>query len=95
MCHYLEAATQASFHLEGRDQQTSEMGMLKTSSGLAEAGSLNKSSGLAPALGVTKFINMRDIILVTLCCATKVRLRCSTNPPFLLHVRHNSYQSLL
>jgi len=22
-----------------------------------------------------------DMILVTLCCATQVRLRCSTNPP--------------
>jgi hypothetical protein len=34
----------------------------------AEAGSLNKCSRLARALGVTKFINMRDMILVTLCC---------------------------
>jgi hypothetical protein len=31
---------------------------------------LNKSSRLARALGVTKFIIMRVITLVTLCCAT-------------------------
>jgi hypothetical protein len=31
---------------------------------------LNKSSCLAPALGVTEFINVTDMILVTLCCAT-------------------------
>ncbi len=30
---------------------------------------------------MTKFINTRYIILVTLCCATLVRLRCSTNSP--------------
>ena len=36
----------------------------------SEAGSLNKSSCLAPALGVTKFTAARDVILVTLCCAT-------------------------
>jgi len=35
-----------------------------------EAGSLNKSSCLAPALGVTKFISVMDMILVTLCYAT-------------------------
>jgi hypothetical protein len=35
-----------------------------------EAGSLNKSSCLAPALGVTKFIIVKDLILVTLCGAT-------------------------
>jgi hypothetical protein len=46
-----------------------------------EAGLLNKSSCLAPALGVTKFIIVGDMILVTLCCATYVALRCSTNPP--------------
>jgi hypothetical protein len=45
------------------------------------AGSLNKSSCLARTLGVTKFINMRDMILVTLCCAAQVRLGYSTNPP--------------
>jgi hypothetical protein len=36
----------------------------------AEAGLLNKSSCLAPTVGVTKFIEMRDMILVTLSCAT-------------------------
>jgi hypothetical protein len=35
-----------------------------------EASLLNKSSCLARALGVTKFINMRDMILVKLCWAT-------------------------
>jgi hypothetical protein len=35
-----------------------------------EAGFLNKSSCLARTLGVTKFINMRDIIWGTLYCAT-------------------------
>ncbi len=46
-----------------------------------EAGLLNKSSCLAQALGVTKFIIVKDMILVTLCCATEVGLRCSTKPP--------------
>jgi hypothetical protein len=32
-----------------------------------EASLLNKSSRLAPALGVTKFVIVTDIILVTLC----------------------------
>jgi hypothetical protein len=36
----------------------------------SEAGLLNKCSSLAPALGVTKFRIMRDMILITLCCAT-------------------------
>ncbi len=36
----------------------------------SEAGLLNRGSCLARALGVTKFINKRDMILVTLCCAT-------------------------
>jgi hypothetical protein len=36
----------------------------------SEAGLLNKGSCLARALGVTKFINMRYMILVTLCFAT-------------------------
>ncbi len=50
--------------------------------GESEAGSLNKGSCLAPpALGVTKFKTARYMILVTLCCATYVQLRCSTNPP--------------
>jgi hypothetical protein len=35
-----------------------------------EAGSLNKSSLLTPALGVTKFIIVTGMILVTLCCVT-------------------------
>ncbi len=43
-----------------------------------EAPSLHKS--LAPDLGVAKFATARDMILVTLCCAPKVTLRCSTNP---------------
>ncbi len=30
------------------------------------------------ALGVTKFTNMRETILVTLCCATYVRFKCLT-----------------
>jgi hypothetical protein len=37
---------------------------------LPEAGSLNKCSCLAPASGVTKLKTTRDMILVTLCCAT-------------------------
>ncbi len=36
----------------------------------SEAGSLNKCSCLAPALDLTNFKNTRDMILVTLCCAT-------------------------
>jgi len=47
----------------------------------SEVGLLNKSSCLAPALGMTKFINVTNMILVKLCCATQVRRRCSTNPP--------------
>ena len=35
-----------------------------------EAGLLNKSLCLAPTLGVNKFIIVKDMILVTLCCAT-------------------------
>jgi hypothetical protein len=35
-----------------------------------EAGLLKKSLCLARALGVAKFTNMRDVILVTLCYAT-------------------------
>ncbi len=37
---------------------------------ISEASLLNKSSHLAPALGVTTIVNVRDVILVTLCCAT-------------------------
>jgi hypothetical protein len=36
----------------------------------SEAGLLNKFSCLARALGVTKFTNVKAMILVTLCCAT-------------------------
>jgi hypothetical protein len=43
----------------------------------------NKSSCLAHDFGVTKFIFTGDIILVTLCCATIVQLRCSANAPAL------------
>ncbi len=35
-----------------------------------EAGLLDKDSCLARALGVTKFINIRDMILFTLYCGT-------------------------
>ncbi len=48
--------------------QKSQTWMLNKST--SEAGSLKKSSCLAPALGVTKFTAARDLILVTLCCAT-------------------------
>jgi hypothetical protein len=44
--------------------------MLNKPTSEAEASSLNKSSCLARALGVTKFIIVTDMILVTLCCAT-------------------------
>ncbi len=37
----------------------------------SEAGLLNECSCLARTLGVTKFTNMRDMFMVTLCCATK------------------------
>jgi hypothetical protein len=40
----------------------------------SEAGLLNKSSCLARTLGVTKFMNIRDMIWVALCCATEVKL---------------------
>jgi hypothetical protein len=49
----------------------------------SEAGLLNKSSCSAAALGVTKFIDVKDMILVTLYCATNVGLKCSKNPPLL------------
>ncbi len=35
-----------------------------------EGSLLNKSSCLGPALGCIKFIIVRNVILVTLCCAT-------------------------
>jgi hypothetical protein len=37
------------------------------------------SSNLAQTLGGTKFINAKDMLLVTLGCATQVQLRCSTH----------------
>ncbi len=46
-----------------------------------KAGLLNKRTSLAPALGVTKFIIILDMILVTLCCVPEVWLRCPTSPP--------------
>jgi hypothetical protein len=42
---------------------------------------LDKSSCLAQALGVTIFGCGINVILVTICCAAKERLGCSTNPP--------------
>jgi len=48
----------------------------------SDLGLLNKNSRLAAALGVTKFTTVIAMNLVTLCCATKVRLR-STNPPLV------------
>jgi hypothetical protein len=50
---------------------------------VSEAGLLNKSSCLAQTLGVTKFIMVLAMDLVTLCCATYAGLRCSTNPPLV------------
>ncbi len=44
-------------------------------------GLLNKISCSALTLGVTKLANIRYVILVTLCCAIYVRLRCPTSPP--------------
>ncbi len=35
-----------------------------------EVGLLNNGSCLAPALGMTKFIIVKDVSLVTLCCVT-------------------------
>jgi hypothetical protein len=46
---------------------------------LPEAGLSNKSSHLAAALGVTKFLVLLAMNLVTLCCATSVSLGCLTN----------------
>jgi hypothetical protein len=48
---------------------------------------LTKSQSLAAALGVTKFDNARDTNLVTLCRATQVRLRNSTNLPTFVEQR--------
>ncbi len=46
----------------------------------SEADLLNKSSRLAPAFGVNKFIIITDIILVTLCFATKSDFMLSESP---------------
>ncbi len=50
----------------------------------SESSSLNKSSSLVAAVGVTKFTAIVPMSLVTLWRDTWVRLRCSTNPPYLL-----------
>ncbi len=36
---------------------------------------------MVPALGIPKSIIVKYIVYVTLCCSTKVRLKCSTPPP--------------
>ncbi len=54
---------------------------------VTEASLLNKSSCSAPPVSVTKFTNVRDKILVTLCCADQVRLECLTNPPLFCLVQ--------
>jgi hypothetical protein len=63
---------------------------------------VEKSSGLAPALGVTKFIISKDVILITICRATEVRLmfnkadaglnKCSClTAAFMCDQIHNKY----
>ncbi len=47
-----------------------QMSVNQMSVNQTEAGLLNQSSCLARALGITKFIIVKDMILVTLCCAT-------------------------
>ena len=47
-----------------------ETKLIVTKINLPEAVSLNKRSCSAAALGVTKFIDVTDVILVTLCGAT-------------------------
>ncbi len=42
---------------------------------------MNKSSCLARTLGMTNFLMVIAMDTITLCCATYVELRCSTNPP--------------
>ncbi len=39
------------------------------------------TSSITAALGVTKFRSTRDMMLTTLCCASQIWLRCSTNGP--------------
>ncbi len=47
--------------------------------GKTQVGCRAKARALAPALGVTKCIIVKVMIFVTHCCATYVRLKCSTN----------------
>ncbi len=54
-------------------------------------GLLNIRSCLAPTLGVTKFINVKDMILVTLCCVTEVRLRCSIESALLWLISYHEH----
>jgi hypothetical protein len=56
-----------------------------------EADLLNKSSCLAPALVVTKFIIVKDIILITLCSATLVGLNVFNKPGSGLYLNKMSY----
>jgi hypothetical protein len=54
----------------------------------------------APALDVTKFLIVIDMILVKLCFATQVGLKCSTNPPlepchYDLSVRYGNCPEML
>jgi uncharacterized membrane protein len=58
------------------------------------SGLLNKGSCLARVFGLTKFIKIRDMILVTLCCAAYVGLRCSTNPPLASGASFNHLQGV-
>ncbi len=57
------------------------LGLLLSSLKEYSVAGLNKSSCLSAALGVTIFIMLVVMNLVTLNCATYVRLRCSTNLP--------------
>jgi hypothetical protein len=51
----------------------------------SDVGLLNKSSCLAALLGVTTFVTVLGMTLVTLCCPALVRLRYSTNWPLKVH----------
>jgi hypothetical protein len=66
-----------------------EIKLIVTKINLPEAVSLNKRSCSAAALGVTKFIVVTDMILVALCCATLVGLKCSTTPPQIKSKRNH------
>jgi hypothetical protein len=59
----------------------SDLGVQQTLLSLSEASLLSKSSCLAAALGVAEFTTVIAMILAALCCAGKVRLRCSSNQP--------------